>query len=47
MSQDKRGIRDGTGPYKDSFERRNNPEGPGKRKRAGETCPRVKTRNSK
>ena len=38
MARTKRGKRDGTGPYKDSHERRSG--GRGKRRADGETCPK-------
>ena len=38
MGKDRRGIRDGTGPHKDSFQRsQGNTEG--KRQQSGEPCP--------
>jgi len=38
MGREKRGKRDGTGPYKGSYERKSG--GRGKRKDAGEKCPK-------
>lgn len=40
MSRTTRGKRDGTGPYKGSFQRKT--KGTGKRKRRGESCPKKK-----
>jgi len=37
MGEEERGKRDGTGSYKDSFQRSQSDEG--KRKEAGEECP--------
>jgi len=37
MAMKQRGKRDGTGPFKDSYQRQN--EGVGKRQQAGEVCP--------
>lgn len=37
MAQNQRGKRDGTGPFKESFQRQN--AGVGKRQQAGEPCP--------
>ena len=39
MGATKRGKRDGTGPHKDSYQRRQGKTG--KRRRAGEKCPKV------
>lgn len=38
MGQNERGKRDGTGPYKDSYQKKTSDAG--KRKQAGETCPK-------
>ena len=38
MARNARGKRDGTGPYKGSYERKSG--GGGKRKAAGEPCPK-------
>jgi len=37
MARNKRGLRDGTGPYKDSWQRKNRKKG--MRKERGEKCP--------
>ena len=37
MGQNQRGKRNGTGPFKESFQRQNS--GEGRRQQAGETCP--------
>jgi len=39
MGRTRRGVRDGTGPYKDSFIRRKGGK-IGRRRRAGERCPK-------
>ena len=38
MARDKRGVRDGSGPHRDSAERRSG--GKGKRQAAGKPCPK-------
>ena len=38
MAKDKRSVRDGTGPYKDSFQKKTNQK-VGKRQQNGEICP--------
>jgi hypothetical protein len=38
MGRDKRGVRDGTGPYKDSYQRKT-AGNKGRRQQAGEKCP--------
>ena len=38
MSHKKSGVRDGTGPHKDSFQRKT--AGKGRREAAGESCPK-------
>jgi len=40
MSKKTRGKRDGTGPYKSSFQKKK--YGTGRRKRAGKKCPKKK-----
>ena len=40
MGKNKRGIRNGSGPYKDSYQKRKGIKG--KRKLRGEKCPRGK-----
>ena len=42
MSRTKRGVRDGTGPYKGSYQRLI--KAMGRRKAAGEKCPNPKAR---
>ena len=37
MGKDQRGVRDGTGPYRDSFQKQNSDQG--KRQQRGEPCP--------
>jgi len=44
-AKNERGKRDGTGPYKDSFQKQNSPIG--KRKAAGEECPEDKREKMK
>jgi len=39
MGYTKRGVRSGTGPHKDSYQRRKHGNA-GKRKQAGEECPK-------
>jgi len=39
MGRTRRGVRDGTGPYKDSWQRRHN-RGVGRRQARGEKCPK-------
>lgn len=46
MSKESRGVRDGTGPYKDSFRVRVEGKSTGRRIEAGEECP-VKEESSK
>jgi hypothetical protein len=38
MARNKPGVRDGSGPYKDSFQRKT--VGKGKRQAAGQPCPK-------
>ena len=45
MGMNKRGKRDGTGPYKDSWQRRN--VGVGRRQERGEPCPQKRGTKSK
>lgn len=40
MAKNKRGVRDGTGPYKDSWQKKN--VGIGRRRQAGQKCPKSK-----
>lgn len=40
MGKDQRSRRDGTGPYRDSFQRRSNKSGKGRRQERGEPCPK-------
>jgi len=45
MGKNARGVRDGTGPYKGSFQARSG-SGQGRRQQAGDVCP-VKSRGNK
>ena len=38
MGKTQRGVRDGSGPYKGSYQRKNK-NGVGRRKKAGQKCP--------
>lgn len=40
MARTKRGVRDGTGPYKGSYQRK--AKGVGRRRAAGQKCPKRK-----
>jgi len=40
MSKSRKGVRDGTGPQKDSYQRKKS--GVGKRRQAGQPCPKKK-----
>ena len=40
MGKNKRGVRDGTGPYKDSYQRKYRKKG--RRQERGEPCPKRK-----
>jgi len=45
MGKTKKGVRDGSGPYKESYQRKKSKIG--KRKQLGEVCPIVKLKKSK
>ena len=45
MGKNKRGVRDGSGPYKESYQKME--VGVGKRKKLGEVCPQIKTTKKK
>lgn len=45
MGKNKKGVRDGTGPYKESYQKMK--VGVGKRKKLGEACLIVKLKKSK
>ena len=44
MGKNRRGVRDGTGPHKDSFQKRTSKKG--RRQLAGEPCPKSKSKKS-
>ena len=39
MGKEERGVRDGSGPYRDSYRRRTEQKETGRREEAGEPCP--------
>jgi len=47
MSKEQRGIRDGTGPYKESFRKTIEKKEVGRRIEAGEKCPEGNTKFTK